>query len=211
MKTSLFALLLVCSTLSSMAQSEANSRMVGINATSFVKSFLSFNDQTPAGTPFQFTYRHIGDNGKAFRSKLGLNYSNSTSEEAGEDDKSTLTFLNIQLGLGYEKRFQLEKRWLIYTGIDGLFGIEQTILKNTSGNDESTDQEQEVLGGVSPVLGIQFNITERLSLSTEAGIPIVYKMNTQKFSGEFSDAKITTNSFQLTPSLPTFLYLNLTF
>ncbi len=211
MKTTLLSISFIFSVFIACSQSGGYPRMVGVNATSFVKSFLSFNDQAPSGTPFQFTYRKIGENGKAFRSKLGLNFSNTTSKAQGDDDKTTLTFVNIQLGLGYEKRFQLDKRWLIYTGIDGLFGIEQTIVKNTSGTDLSTDQEQEILGGVSPVIGIQFNITERLNLSTEAGMPLTYTANTQKFAGDFEDVKVQTNSIQLAASLPAFLYLNFSF
>lgn len=211
MKIFLSSLLSLFLFLNSTAQSAYYPRMVGINATSFVKSFLSFNEQTPSGTPYQFTYRKIREDGKAFRSKLGLNFSNSTNEIQGEDDKTTLTFVNVELALGYEKRLPLDKRWLIYGGFDGLFGINQTILKNTEGSDQFTSQSQEITVGFAPLFGIQFNISEQLSLSTEAGLPLTYQMLTEKFDFGSNSSKEMTNSIQLAASLPTFLYLNFAF
>lgn len=211
MKTTLISLSFILLNTICWTQEKVYTKMVGMNATSFVKSFLSFNEQSPTGTPYQFTFRKISENGKAFRSKIGLNFSNTTNEEQGEDDKTTLTFVNIELALGYEKRLQLDKRWLMYGGFDVLLGINQTILKNTDGVDQFTSQSQEITGGLAPLAGLQFNITDRLSLSTEAALPLTFQMLTDKFDSGSNSSKEMTNSIQLTASLPTFVYLNFAF
>jgi hypothetical protein len=187
--------------------------MLGVNGTAFIKNFLSFNDVNSAGTsPYQFTFRKLSADGtKAFRSNIGLNLNNATNKQGDNDTK--LSFYQVSIAPGYEKRNQIAKRWLIYGGVDLLIGYELTKTENTSAGITSTNEQTKLNGGIAPVFGLQFNITERLSLSTESQLRLQYTQTTTGNSGLGNNISsgVEFRSIGLSTLLPGFIYVNVSF
>lgn len=187
-------------------------RMFGLNATSFVKNFLSFNDINPStNDAFEFTFRCIGPKNIAFRSNLGLLFSSTTATVSNDDDETSLNFFNLNLALGVEKRTNLSERWLCYWGIDALIGVEMTKVENKSGSFSSKDEDSVISGGIAPVVGVQFNINDRISVSTEGSLGIKYSVTENKSTNDDESASTEIKSISLATVLPTFVYFNIKF
>lgn len=185
--------------------------MLGMNATSFVKNFLSFNEVSTTGSsPFQFTFRYITPSNFAFRAGLGVAAVNS--EDKGDDDVTKNSISTFDISLGFEKRSMVAKRWTVFGGVDLLATSDMSTSENTSGDFKFKSTNRSSGGGVAPLFGIQFNINDRISLSTETQIRIVY--TTGKQTTETTGSTPTSSEstgVSATPLLPGFIHFNVSF
>jgi hypothetical protein len=180
-----------------------------INGSSFIKNFMSLNSNAAPSQTYQFMYRRFMSNGNAVRAQFGLAYFQSSEEE--DDDSNVFRSSANDFSLGFEKRTQISKRWLYYFGGQALLQYSVDKSENSSGTFQSIDEELRYGIGIGAIVGLQFNINDRISLGTEGGLPIVYTVATSKqtFSSETVESKMEFVSLQAT--LPSSLYLNITF
>lgn len=211
MKNTLLVLSMVVLALNTHAQEqqEFQKHQFSINATSFTKNFLSFNSNSAPEQPYQFMYRYMKENGTALRVQMGLNFFKSTVKE--DDDVSEISFSNTSLAVGLEKRNAISNRWLYYFGVQGLFDYELQLIENSSGSLQSSSKDVSYHVGLGGVVGVQFNINNRISLGTEGGLPIMYTNSTSTNTSDNDTDKSTGEFVTLAPTLPNSLYLNITF
>ena len=187
---------------------------ITINATFFIKEFLSFDSEiiNPV-SPFLITYKHI-KNFNAFRFGIGWNIEKSSEEQAfggGElEDKTN----EVELRLGYERQVPLAKRWMVYLGLDGTYGKFKDVTTFDSGFDVVTTTTDQNSYGGGPVLGIQFFINKRMSLSTEGAMYYIYSNTEERITSQgFPDVNSTRKieNQQFTFNLPTSLFFGIWF
>jgi hypothetical protein len=182
---------------------------VSINGSSFVKNFLSLNTNQLPSQPYQFTFRKYNTVGNAFRCQLGFSFfQNDASSSDSDDDVSKFTSGQFQSAIGLEKRHQISDRWLYYFGFQALINYRSDVVENSSGTFKSVDKTLNYGVGLGGLMGVQFNFNNRVSLGTEAGLPIMYNSskNSSESSGQLSS--VENKSISVLPALPVSLFFN---
>jgi len=156
---------------------------IGINATAFVKEFLSLNASDVDEGPYMITYKKF-KNGRALRLGLGGQFSQINEDIDGGGNLTTKDN-RASLRIGYEWNQAISKRWSFYYGADVITDFTQSTSQTTSflptGQIESVILEKQSLTtGGGPILGIQFFITDKISLMTEGSLYYNYTYNTDK-------------------------------
>ena len=140
---------------------------IGLNASYFVKQFVDLGDNDLSISPYLLTYRmYFGT--WALRFGIGATYNKNNTERTRFTDKEAFENYSIDMRIGMEKRLDFSTRWKGFIGIDGIGFGNKDRQELDSGFDIVTVSETESGWGIGPVLGVQFFINEKLSLSTEA-------------------------------------------
>lgn len=176
----------------------------GINATGITNLLLGGNGNIQEQNPYLFTFKTIGQKGHGFRLGLGakMEYSRIPENERKNYDA------DFDLRLGYEHQWYLSPKWVTYLGVDAIggyadFGSQTDFVK--------TENKIYDIGG-GPVWGIQWMISEQVSLYTETAFYYRHISITDKvtFNGEANDPE-TSSEDKLNFVLPASLYLAVRF
>jgi hypothetical protein len=137
----------------------------GLNYNPFFYPYLSQSYlEQPFAYRFQMKRAGLADN---IKFRASLNYGNSKGYLNNQRMHTSLISVGIETPL---KIFSLLR---IYGGVDGIaYYYHYTI-----------SQYYNYLGvGIGPILGLQYNLTKRISLSSEAGIGFSYRTNARNSS-----------------------------
>lgn len=187
------------------ALESAKQHQLGVNATAFISNFLSFNSSSPSMTPLSFMYKH-GDDQGAYRLLIGIGGNSQTSDQDGSDFSEVQKNFETFIRSGKEWRFWVGDRWRPYVGVDGFASFERDIFETHSSFDDFKSTNQNISLGVGGLLGIQFQINDRIFLTTESYLDLFASYSLEKFEGQFSDQKTTTSGYGFSASLPTNIY-----
>ena len=182
--------------------------IISVDATGLLRQFfnLSTSNYYPY-PPYILTYRRVIRN-NAIKLAVGadINIDNGTSNDSLKSSGERNTY---NVALGFEHYNYLSKRWTFYYGIDAIakYSINKTKYpRSTTSYYESYGENKSY--GLAPTLGIVFQITNRISMSTETSYDISYVQVTSKqteFPSSQYDRKSTNNSIQTTYFPPTAL------
>lgn len=212
-RASLLALLCLCFSYSSFAQdapADTPEHQLILNGTRFVKTFLNFNDTGIEDQGLQVGYkRYKGD--KAFRTFLGGAFDLDRNKDGDFTTVSQLGLVDFRIG--FEKRLDLTQKWKFYYGLDAVASHEFTKIETEnegpfSGN--TMNLNQTISGGLAPLVGIQFDLNDRLSLMTEANFPLLFGVTKiERTDSNFpqGDDKDKLQSFSSAISVPGSVYL----
>ncbi len=148
---------------------------VGINATAFIKQFLSFNSSLPQADPFSVTYKLFNSNAagtKLVGGRIGLGFTEITqSGTPNPNFERSVRQTTTASKLGLEMQQKIAERWTLMYGVDMVYISENLKVTTKSMNNgmqfTTVNNESTTNIGGGPFLGLQFNINKRLSLSTE--------------------------------------------
>lgn len=181
---------------------------IGLNFTSFLDEAIDFGGGNTTLDPYLFTYKNINGLGRGFRMGAGFKFNRSKGDPTGnffdEDAKSSTS--NMDLRFGSERQHKISNRWLYYYGFDGLMGF--NIANITS--DGAKIKTSSAYGGLGPVIGVQFMLSDRIGLLTEASFYLRQSFSEEEtsFDSPFEpDDKLKTNSTNLNFQVPTNIYL----
>lgn len=162
------------------SKKEVKKNEIGTDITALIEQILNFSQSdfySPYSATYQITYkRHF----KKFSTRIGIGgttYSEDVDNDISEEVfKRTNQRINYRIGI--EKPIELSKRWNFYYGIDFRHSISND--KNdfnfqNGGWRHGSDRKNSVIG-FSPLFGVEFNISERIALQTEANF-IAYFLN----------------------------------
>ncbi len=150
---------------------------VGINASNFVLTFISFNQGfIGQNNPFLVNYRAIyltpglPIKGAGIRMAYGGNNSSSNSESIVNQTTSSFNSKVNDWRVGVEVQKDFGKRWMGYYGIDYIGGRNMNFNKTTTtggGTPFTTETETETFyRGWGMALGVQFHLNKYMSLGT---------------------------------------------
>lgn len=151
---------------------------VGLNVSNFVKSFVSLNTQTIQTSPYFIVFKY----NEKLRLHLGFKGSDGVDFTSDNGGLNNNRFMRFDLKTGIERNKLLGKKWLVHYGADLVVKYEFERFKNTTGFDEVTSSIESAYGGVSPFLGLQFKINDRLKLLTEAEWVFAYGRSADKIN-----------------------------
>ncbi|MGV3598336.1 MAG: outer membrane beta-barrel protein [Bacteroidota bacterium] len=154
---------------------------IGVNATLFIKQFLSFNDNVFNSSPYSLTYKYIDQN-EGWRIGLGGSNTSSKSNPNNGTNITSNTNINIDARLGYEWQKKLDKRWLMYYGLDGIYSYSKFRSTSSIQSGGFPPKTEEVISstedfgfGGGPILGMEFKINKRISLNAETAAYFNYR------------------------------------
>lgn len=150
--------------------------------------------------------------GQAIRFGISANFNNNKGAD-NDSIKNSYKQNTVYLGFGYEKYRCLGKGFMLYYGIDGIFSQYNSVNKYNSTVYSSREYSSKTYNyGVSPVLGILFNINHYLSFSTEMSYDAIFTKSTSKSltnPSSSNDHTTTNNGFSTTFNAPTSLILQI--
>jgi hypothetical protein len=182
--------------------------IIELDATGLLQQFL-FTSGTGSGyyniTPYMISYKRIFNNNNAIRFGVGGTTSkdNSTTNDSIENSSKRT---NFNVGIGVEHYAYLTKRWNFFFGIDAIanYSENEYVQDNTTGTTNTTKQINYGYG-VSPLVGIQFKINSRISVSTETRYDIVFTQGDSKrtyIPDSSFDTKTKSNGIRTTFNAP---------
>ena len=145
-------------------------------------SLTSIND-------FGIGYKRTIKNGELRFAYSGY-YNNQETIDADNTYVSTTNTFRLKSRLGYQFHQDYNKLQLFY-GIDFTGQLEnaKTVRFNTSSSQNDYSSDQITFGnGISPFIGIKYQINKTISISTETSFDVSFSKSERKYSsGTFSD------------------------
>ena len=151
---------------------------LGLDATSFIKQFLSFNNQTQGYVPrYYLTYRYHFKHSN-LRAAAGGTYKNENvkSPNISNPNRARDFEKSFDFRIGYEFTKTLNGRWSAFYGLDlrpSVSHIKNDDIGQTSGYTRGFKSDSRMIG-LAPLLGFKYKINHRLSLTAEASISFNY-------------------------------------
>lgn len=201
---SLFILLSIQSTYGQEINENNFTKEYGVNATSFVNTFFSFNDFSNGTNNYLVTYKAKKEDGKFMRigGNIDLDYQITDPDDNNSGfNKRTNTAFDFDLRIGKEKQFPIKKRWSVNIGMDWILGYGYASSK--------TDENKAIFNngyvGAGPIAGFQFMINERIGLLTEGAFYFSASGNFTKSKNDNTGTSRTDKSYAIGTSsnLPT--------
>jgi hypothetical protein len=152
---------------------------LGLDGTSFIKQFLTFNNQSQAYFPLYYlTYRFHFKNNSNLRTAIGGKYKkeNTKAPSSSDPNRAKDYEKSFDFRIGYELTKKLSKRWNAFYGMDlrpSVSHIKNDASGQINGYQRGTMTDIKQFG-VAPLLGFKFEINSRVSLTTEASFSINY-------------------------------------
>lgn len=165
--------------------SQANEfrNQIGYDAGSFITKYFTFSQSSTSISPYAFTYRRLGDKSN-LRLGGGLTFNVLISDENGNNTSNSAFFrIGSERFIDFGqplKNAPNKERWRFLYGIDGVTSFA------FSGNSDSENEYYSLGIGPSLLGGLQFNLNERLSLSTELSYVIQGTWNKTNTSTRFN-------------------------
>lgn len=156
--------------------------IIAINVSPLLRQFFNnttYNYYYYNYFPIAISYRRIF---KSNAIKLSIGADLNTGNQTTNDTLGTSNARNnYNVRVGYEHYMYLGKRWHWYIGADLIGGYAFNKYKNSyDANSYTEDKSKEYYLGAAPVLGIVFNITNRMSISSESWYDVAYRFKTSE-------------------------------
>jgi len=150
------------------SSSKTFQQQIGTDLSPLFRNLFKPNSSSLLDAPYIFILKSFRNN-RAFRFGIGADIRNEISKDNSEDK---LLQSSLRVRVGFEKQKQVSKRWQINTGIDLKFAAS----KFDNNNNRSLNNDSKSIG-LSPLLGVQFQLSPHLFLQTEAAFNLYYQVN----------------------------------
>ena len=148
---------------------------IGIG-TSIITQFLKTDEDAGDQNPYFLTYKLVYNN-FALRLGFGGKLDETESFIDGTTDKLTVKNSNLDWRVGLEYRMPIGKRWLSTFGADYVAKNTYDERISNSGFDKVVISDNETGSGGGLAIGVQYSLTPRLMLGTEAAF---YYLNIER-------------------------------
>jgi len=147
--------------------------IIEFNANGIMREIISLSNSNYYNSQYIVGYKRVFKN-NAIRLNIGGGISNDNSTN-NDTVKSGNTRNTINVALGFEHYSYLRKRWNMFYGID--IKTNYTKYHYLQGNTATSSYEETQINygyGPSPLIGLQFKINSRFSITTEASFDILF-------------------------------------
>ena len=181
---------------------------IGLNVTELLNTVFNSNT-TNDNSIYTLIYRRRINEKKAIRTGFGIQIVQNSNDTDGGNGFRVLSSTNLNARVGFEWRTNISNKLDFFYGIDLLGGYanSESTFFNFNGRIENISSITSIGGG--PLLGIQFHINDRMSISTETTLYYVFSRNKQRTSengSQFIDLTSKNSIFQHT--LPSSLFFH---
>jgi hypothetical protein len=140
---------------------------IGLNTVGFFDQFIGDENETRYRSPYLITY--TGSLGRvAIRAGIGPEYNSETVVHDGFTNSEENSLLRLDGRLGAGVKLVDDSRWEVLVGVDAMYGYLRDRDIEDSGFDRITNQVETRAFGGGPFIQIAYQISRRISLSTES-------------------------------------------
>ncbi|HYG20813.1 MAG TPA: hypothetical protein VD816_17870 [Ohtaekwangia sp.] len=145
---------------------------IGIQANQLIKQILNFSNSNPAiDNPYLLTYAVTSRRtGSGLSIGLGYNFNETSDGDAISRRETEIN--DFSLRVGYEKKSSLGKRWMVGFGADIIIDKDKNVTVNINDSEFNKSNIETISTakgfGLGPRLSLNFKITDRIMLGTEA-------------------------------------------
>ena len=190
---------------------------LGIDVTWFIKNLVNFGGTTGYSNDYLVSYKRLLKKNHALRFGIGgrIWNRNETMDQTNMQDQTKITSYRFKVRLGYEFRNPFGKRWLFYYGGDlltGYYFMQQNTVHTSTSVYKSEVKSKTFTWGIGPVIGFEFALNSRLSLSTEGSLYFMYSHSKENYNAtEASPHETTSKNSYVNIHVPLSLYINYRF
>jgi len=145
---------------------------LGIQANQLLRQILNFGNSTSIDNPYLFVYS-INSIETGFGMNIGMGYTFNESKDGDAFNTRKTTINNLAFRVGFEKKSELSKRWLVSWGFDVVIDNQKNNTINTidfgQGNNSTVETTSKTSAfGIGPRLTLNYKISEKIFLGTES-------------------------------------------
>lgn len=193
----------------SIASSKKKINYFGLEVNPLLRQIINLNpNSTPTDNPFGIQFAsNSTSTGRGI--SLGLTYARTKFNDNNNGVPRETVNRDVAFRVGYERKHQLGKRWIVLHGYDLVLGGSKSRTETTDqfvGN--ILTQTTSNFWGFGPRAGLMFLISDRVTLGTESTYYLRYIRDKTKLTGS-PDSKQKTSEFELT--VPIVLILSVRF
>lgn len=217
LKQALLLLLLIGGSFSAFSQEEQpipSHHYVGVQINQLIRQVFNFSGTTSSvNNPYLLTYAFNNETGWGV--SFGMGYTFSESAEGDSFTRRTTKINDFFSRVGFEKKSGFGKHWILSVGGDVVVDLSNNTTTTIQGNDQTTRLKTETKNngfGLGPRVTLNYEITDRMLVGTEA--TYYFKSITNKFknSGNFaSDPEIEEKLKRFQFGAPAVIFLILKF
>ena len=167
-----------CQAQRSSNQGKGFNHELGFNTTLLLRKIFGIE---LVSTDYDIKYRY-NFNKAALQLGIQTDFSDRTRQLNNDEEQVNRAFV-LRTKAGFVWNLPFGEKWRSYLGVEGIYNIRdlQTNQTSTSGEVRSKVETNEFGGG--PVMGIVFQLNERINLSTEMAFHAIYSetLNSQEF------------------------------
>lgn len=143
---------------------------------SFINNFLPLDNDIGRTSPYRVYYNSYKSENVFTRHAFNLNLVFRSQDEETRDDIEKLNFVDIDYKIGIGKEHEVYRGFEIAYGWDILldFLYSDLSLEQVDNNITTTNTQKQFGLGVGPFVGLRYNITDRVSLFTEASYYLLF-------------------------------------
>ena len=182
---------------------------IGLNITGVLANFLNAEGSNLPVDPYLFSLKIVRRNTIRF----GLNSKvNKFSDFADGFNQRVVKEWTFQFRAGIERRIAIQKRLIVHWGGDVLADVSDSRIESSGGFGRATLRSTTAGGGLGPVLGLQFAISRRMTLSSESAMYFVARQVHERQDFDFGPPVVRKRTeYVFNPYVPSALYLNIAF
>jgi hypothetical protein len=182
---------------------------LGLNITHTLVSFLGGDNQTLAADPYLLSLR-IGRPEGHFRMGVNFRVHNSNDFDFFSDDfREKERFAHARVGYAFVEG--LSRRFGLYWGVDAVGDVQWTRVTSFTQTGTAFLESQLIGFGGGPVLGVQWRVHPRVTLTTESALYGVYRSGFESIEAPPDFQREPVDEFVLEPTLPTALFIHFSF
>ncbi len=186
---------------------------LGFNTTNFIKKVISPSSQVLSrdpDNPYLLTFKYFLTNKQAIRFGGNYSYQYLHGNINGPNTDASLKTHIADFRLGYEINGFITNKWQYYWGLDALYSVEafKNHRSNTGNSTYDINSLTRSVGG-GPVVGLQYNITKRISIATESKAYILwdYSKQVSDYGANHAEQISRTQNIKFFAPASLFLYL----
>lgn len=166
-------------------------RSAGIDAT-FINNFLPFDNTIGSRGKYLFHFIKYNQQGKFTRHAFDIDVSGNFENNESDIDRNDARF-NIDYKISRGKRKNIFKRGYLLYGTEVLIDYFLNQRSNLDSNDPegnsfNTNLDQKISAAIGPFLGLEYKISKRVSIYTEAAIYLDFTYGIDSFESEFDSS-----------------------
>lgn len=167
-------------------------KSVGIDAT-FINNFLPFDNTIGSRGNYLFHFIKYNENDKFTRHAFDIDVFGNFENNESDIDRNDARF-NLDYKISKGKRKNVFKHGYILYGTEVLLDYFLNQRSNLDSNDPAgesfnTNLDQIISASIGPFLGLEYKISKRISIYTEAGIYLNFQYGIDSFKSEFDPTR----------------------
>lgn len=172
---------------------------IGLNVSGAVSTFVHNRTDSTYNDPYAILFKYVR---KRVGIRMAAGYSFNTVKEINAIQARVDGLHRVDWRGGIDYLHDLNEHWRLYYGADLLLGSVRGNKQFSEGDNVYKVSVKENLMGFGPLIGIQYHITPKISLQTEAAFYLMQSNTTKTYYNNAKPGEIYTDNTEQIRVLP---------